>query len=178
MVKLVRITAGNNVKMSFCKRRFDLHDGSGLRRSDFGIVSEQLEHARDVRDVSFAKLDGFGIVFEIVVPLGKSEAALVKLGDDVLRVLEVLASQSKTWLRSGNVKTNQFGCELVPCPSKRLRPRTRGSEALCPSPQYLFRPCRSCNNLRSFVPPEFGCSSRNSSRGYPGESSGYAHEAR
>jgi hypothetical protein len=70
--------------------RLDAHHGARGRRGAVGVVAEELEGARDVRDVLVANPARALVVLRVEVAVGKSQPALHGLRDDGGRVLEVL----------------------------------------------------------------------------------------
>ena len=70
VVHLDRIAARGDVERSLGQRGFEAHDGVGLFIRVGRGNTEQLHHARDVRDILFARFDGFGIGAEVVIFFG------------------------------------------------------------------------------------------------------------
>ena len=48
------------------------------------------EHAADVLDVALRKVNGIGVVLQVVVAVGQAEPALVQIGDQLGGILKVL----------------------------------------------------------------------------------------
>ena len=90
MIELGGITAFNEGHLALRERGLDAHDRRCFGDRIGWLVSHQLEHFRDVRQVCLAQLFGFGVVLQVVIAIRQAEAALIGFGDHLRRVLVVL----------------------------------------------------------------------------------------
>ncbi len=60
---------------------FQRHHGLGIGRSLVGRLSQQLKHSGHVLKIGFAQLDRLVVGLQIVVAVGKSQAALIGAGN-------------------------------------------------------------------------------------------------
>ena len=91
VVDLLGIAPRNQVERTLGQGGFDLHHRGGIGLGLAGLLAGQLQHALDVRHVFLAQLDGLGVVLQVVVAVGKAQAALIELRDHRVGVFEVLA---------------------------------------------------------------------------------------
>ena len=113
MIDLLGIAARDAVERSLGERRLESHHNVGVRLRLVGLVAGQLEHLLQVRDVLMPDLDGCGIVLQVIIAVGKAEAALVELRDHGGGILEVLPrAEIEQRARAAAVKARDFGGEL------------------------------------------------------------------
>ena len=82
VVDAFRIAPRHAIERRLGERRFDFHHRVGVRRCARGRSAGKREQLAHVLDVLLADVHGSRIVLEVVVAIGKAEAALVGAGDD------------------------------------------------------------------------------------------------
>ena len=71
VIDLIGIAARHAIQRAFGQIGLDPHYGSRIRSGFFGGLTQELKHFRQVRQVLFADLGRFRVLFQIVVSIGK-----------------------------------------------------------------------------------------------------------
>ncbi len=90
VVKELGIATLHLGQRSFCQSGLNPQNGLGCGGRDRRRIAQQLKHLLDVDHVGLAEFRGFRIRLEIVVAVGKAQAALIDLRDDLGGVFEIL----------------------------------------------------------------------------------------
>src|SRR5262249_25614082 len=94
--------------------RLDGHDGLSLGRGLLKRISEEGESFSNVSDVFVAQSLRVGVGSRVVVAIGKAQAVLVSLRDDLGAVFEILRrSEGKEWARLPRVQSRGDGRQFV-----------------------------------------------------------------
>ena len=90
VIDLVRVATADPIQGAFGESGFDIHYRFSFCRCFGGSVAQQFKHFLDMVYVLLAQFHGLGIIFDVVIAVGKCHSSLIGFCDGLGRILEIL----------------------------------------------------------------------------------------